>query len=160
VEKGVIEAMREGPLSGFPVVDVQVVVYDGSYHVVDSSEMSFKIAGSIAFKKAMETAHPVLLEPVMTVDIDTPTDTVGSVMGDLSARRGRIVAVNAQDHAEQITALVPLAELLRYATALNAMTGGRGSYVMEFAHYDEVPRELAAKVIERHKAEGQAATVH
>ncbi|MDC8450472.1 MAG: elongation factor G [Nitrospira sp.] len=160
VEKGVIEAMQEGPLSGFPVVDVQVVVYDGSYHVVDSSEMSFKIAGSMAFKKAIETAHPVLLEPVMTVEIDTPTDAVGAIMGDLSARRGRIVAVNAQDHAEQITALVPLAELLRYATALNAMTGGRGSYVMDFAQYDEVPRELAARVIERHKTEGQAATAH
>jgi elongation factor G len=160
VEKGILEAMHEGPLSGFPVVDVQVAVYDGSYHVVDSSEMSFKIAGSMAFKKAMETAHPVLLEPIMTVEIDTPTDAVGAVMGDLSARRGRIVAVNAQDHAEQITALIPLAELLRYATALNAMTGGRGSYVMDFAQYDEVPKELAAKVIERQKAEGQAATVH
>lgn len=160
VEKGIIEAMQEGPLSGFPVVDVQVAVYDGSYHAVDSSEMSFKIAGSMAFKKAIETAHPVLLEPVMTVEIDTPTDAVGAVMGDLSARRGRIVTVNAQDHAEQITALVPLAELLRYATALNAMTGGRGSYVMDFAQYDEVPRELAAKVIERHKTEGQAVTAH
>jgi elongation factor G len=160
VEKGVLEAMREGPLSGFPVVDVHVAVYDGSYHTVDSSEMSFKIAGSMAFKKALETAHPVLLEPVMTVAIDTPTDAVGAVMGDLSARRGRIVAVNAQDHAEQITALVPLVELLRYATALNAMTGGRGSYVMDFAQYDEVPKELAIKVIERQKAEGQAAAVH
>lgn len=160
VEKGVIEAMQEGPLCGFPVVDVQVTVYDGSYHVVDSSEMSFKIAGSMAFKKAMETAHPVLLEPVMMVEIDTPTDAVGAVMGDLSARRGRIVAVNAQDHTEQIKALVPLAELLRYATALNAMTGGRGSYVMDFAQYDEVPRELAAKVIERHRAERQAAVIH
>ena len=160
VEKGVLDAMHEGPLSGFPVVDVQVAVYDGSYHAVDSSEMSFKIAGSMAFKKAIETAHPVLLEPVMTVEIDTPTDAVGAVMGDLNARRGRIVAVNAQDHAEQIKALVPLAELLRYATALNAMTGGRGSYVMDFALYDEVPRELATKVIERQKAEGQAATAH
>jgi elongation factor G len=160
VEKGVLDAMHEGPLSGFPVVDVQVAVYDGSYHAVDSSEMSFKIAGSMAFKKAIETAHPVLLEPVMTVEIDTPTDAVGAVMGDLNARRGRIVAVNAQDHAEQIKALVPLAELLHYATALNAMTGGRGSYVMDFAQYDEVPRELATKVIERQKAEGQAATAH
>ncbi|TKB89243.1 MAG: elongation factor G [Nitrospira sp.] len=160
VEKGVLEAMQEGPLSGFPVVDVQIAVYDGSYHAVDSSEMSFKIAGSMAFKKAIETAHPVLLEPVMTVEIDTPTDAVGAVMGDLSARRGRIVAVNAQDHAEQITALVPLAELFRYATALNAMTGGRGSYAMDFTQYDEVPKELATKVIERQKAEGQAATAH
>ncbi len=160
VEKGVLEAMQEGPLSGFPVVDVQIAVYDGSYHAVDSSEMSFKIAGSMAFKKAIETAHPVLLEPVMTVEIDTPTDAVGAIMGDLSARRGRIVAVNAQDHVERITALVPLAELFRYAMALNAMTGGRGSYVMDFSQYDEVPRELATKVIERQKAEGQAATAH
>jgi elongation factor G len=160
VEKGVLEAMQEGPLGGFPVVDVQVTVYDGSYHVVDSSEMSFKIAGSMAFKKAMESAHPVLLEPIMMVEIDTPSDAVGSVMGDLSARRGRIVAVNAQDHAEQIKALVPLAELLRYATVLNALTGGRGSYVMDFAQYEEVPRELAIKIIERQKAERQTAIVH
>lgn len=156
VEKGVIEAMREGGLSGFPVVDVRVSVYDGSYHVVDSSEMSFKIAGSMAFKKAMETAHPVLLEPMMTVEIDAPTDAVGTVMGDLNARRGRIVSVSANDHAEQIKALVPLAELLKYAPVLNAMTGGRGSYVMDFARYDEVPRELAGKIIEQHKAERHA----
>jgi elongation factor G len=160
IEKGVVEAMHEGPLSGFPVVDVQVTVYDGSYHAVDSSEMSFKVAGSMAFKKAMETAHPVLLEPVMAVEIDAPTDTVGAVMGDLNARRGRIVSVNAQDQTEQIRAMVPLAELLRYATALNAMTGGRGSYAMDVAHYDEVPRELTAKIIERQQTERQAVTAH
>jgi elongation factor G len=160
VEKGVSEAMHEGVLGGFPVVDVRVAVYDGSYHVVDSSEMSFKIAGSMAFKKAMEAAHPVLLEPMMTVEIEAPTDTVGAVMGDLNARRGRILSVNANDHAEQITALVPLAELLKYATALNGMTGGRGSYVMEFARYDEVPRDLAARIIEQHKTERQAVAMH
>ena len=160
VEKGVLEAMHEGGLSGFPVVDVRVAVYDGSYHVVDSSEMSFKIAGSMAFKKAMETAHPVLLEPMMTVEIDAPTDTVGAVMGDLNARRGRILSVSANDHAEQITALVPLAELLKYAPVLNAMTGGRGSYVMDFARYDEMPRELAGKIIEQHKAERHAVPAH
>jgi elongation factor G len=157
VEKGVIEAMHEGVLSGFPVVDVRVAVYDGSYHVVDSSEMSFKIAGSMALKKALETAHPVLLEPMMAVEIEAPTDTVGAVMGDLNARRGRIVSVSADDHAEQIKALVPLAELLKYAPALDGMTGGRGSYVMEFARYEEVPRELTAKIIEQHKAERQVA---
>lgn len=160
VEKGVIEAMHEGGLSGFPVVDVHVAVYDGSYHVVDSSEMSFKIAGSMAFKKAMETAHPVLLEPLMTVEIDAPTDAVGAVMGDLNARRGRILSVSANDHAEQIKALVPLAELLKYAPVLNAMTGGRGSYVMDFARYDEVPRELAGKIIEQHKTERHAVAAH
>lgn len=160
VEKGVIEAMQEGGLSGFPVVDVHVAVYDGSYHVVDSSEMSFKIAAAMAFKKAVETASPVLLEPMMTVEIDVPTESVGAVMGDLNARRGRILSVSANDHAEQIKALVPLAELLKYAPALNAMTGGRGSYVMEFARYDEVPRELAGKIIEQHKAERHAVAAH
>ena len=160
VEKGVTEAMYEGGVSGFPVVDVHVAVYDGSYHVVDSSEMSFKIAGSMAFKKAMETAHPVLLEPMMTVEIDAPTETVGAVMGDVNARRGRIVSVSANDHAEQIKALVPLAELLKYAPVLNAMTGGRGSYVMDFARYDEVPRELAGKIIEQHKTERHAVATH
>ncbi len=153
VEKGVLEALHEGSLCGEPVVDVMVTVYDGSYHVVDSSEMSFKIAGAMAFKKAMEAAHPVLLEPVMRVDIESPTDAVGAVMGDVNARRGRIVSVNAIDHMERITAMVPLAELLRYATALNAVTGGRASYAMEFDHYDEVPRELTVKIIERQKAE-------
>lgn len=160
VEKGVIEAMHEGVLSGFPVVDVRVAVYDGSYHVVDSSEMSFKIAGSMALKKAMETAHPVLLEPTMTVEIEVPTDAVGAVMGDLNARRGRILSVSADDHAERIKALVPLAELLKYAMALNGMTGGRGSYVTEFARYDEVPHELAAKIIEQHKAERHPPAAH
>jgi elongation factor G len=160
VEKGVLEAMHEGPLSGFPVVDVRVTVYDGSYHTVDSSEMSFKIAGAMAFKKAMETAHPVLLEPVMRLDIDSPTDTVGAVMGDLNARRGRIVSVNALAHMERITAMVPLAELLRYATALNAVTGGRASYVMEFDHYDEVPRDLTVKLIERQRAERHTTVAH
>lgn len=160
VEKGVSEAMHEGVLGGFPVVDVRVAVYDGSYHVVDSSEMSFKIAGSMAFKKAMETAHPVLLEPMMAVEIEAPTDAVGAVMGDLNARRGRILSVSANDHAEQIHALVPLVELLKYAPVLNSMTGGRGSYVMEFARYDEVPRELSAKIIEQHKADRQTLATH
>jgi elongation factor G len=160
VEKGVVEAMHEGILSGFPVVDVRVAVYDGSYHVVDSSEMSFKIAGSMAFKKAMEGAHPVLLEPMMAVEIEAPTDSVGTVMGDLNARRGRIVSVNANDHTEQIKAVVPLVELLKYAPVLNAMTGGRGTYVMDFARYDEVPRELAGKIIEQHKLDRHAVGVH
>lgn len=160
IEKGVHEALHEGPLCGAPVVDVMVTVYDGSYHVVDSSEMSFKIAGAMAFKKAMETAHPVLLEPVMRVEIDSPTDTIGAVMGDLNARRGRIVFVNAMDHMERITVMVPLAELLRYAPALNAATGGRASYAMEFDHYDEVPRELTGKIIERQKAERHSAVTH
>jgi elongation factor G len=157
IEKGVVEAMHEGVLGGFPVVDVHVAVYDGSYHVVDSSELSFKIAGAMAFKKAMETARPVLLEPIMAVEIETPADAVGAVMGDLSGRRGRIQSVNADAQIERIHALVPLAELLAYATTLNSLTGGRGTYAMEFSRYEEVPNESAARIIEQHKAERHAA---
>ncbi|WP_455389049.1 elongation factor G, partial [Petrachloros mirabilis] len=160
VEKGVVEAMHHGALAGFPVVDVRVAVYDGSYHVVDSSEMSFKIAGSMAFKKAMETAQPVLLEPMMTVEVDAPADHIGAVIGDLNARRGRILHVEAKGHAEVVTALVPLAEIMTYTTTLNSLTGGGGSYVMELARYDEVPREVAAKIVEEASASRQAVAAH
>ena len=157
VEKGVAEAMHHGSLAGFPVVDCRVAVYDGSYHTVDSSEMAFKIAASMGFKKALEGAHPVLLEPIMTVEVEAPADHIGGVIGDLNARRGRILHVEAKDQTEQITAFVPMAELLTYATTLNSLTAGRGSYAMEFARYDEVPRELAVRVIEAHKVESLAA---
>ena len=157
VEKGVAEAMHRGSLAGFPVVDCRVAVYDGSYHTVDSSEMAFKIAASMGFKKALEAAHPVLLEPIMTVEVEAPADHIGGVIGDLNARRGRILHVEAKDQTEQITALIPMAELLTYATTLNSLTAGRGSYAMEFARYDEVPRELAVRVIEAHKVESLAA---
>jgi elongation factor G len=157
VEKGVIEAMHHGSLAGFPVVDCRVTVCDGSYHAVDSSEMAFKIAGSMGFKKALETAHPVLLEPIMTVEVEAPVDCMGGVIGDLNARRGRILHVEAKDHTEQITAFAPMAELLAYATALNSLTAGQGSYAMEFSRYDEVPRELAARIIETQKVETHSA---
>jgi len=160
VEKGVVEAMQHGTLAGFPVVDVRVAVYDGSYHVVDSSEMSFKIAGSMAFKKAMETAQPVLLEPMMTVEVDAPADNIGAVIGDLNARRGRILHVEAKGHAEVVTALVPLAEIMTYTTTLNSLTGGGGSYVMELARYDEVPRDVAGKIVEEASASRQAVAAH
>lgn len=160
VEKGVVEAMHEGILAGFPVVDLKVSVYDGSYHVVDSSEMSFKIAASMGFKKAMETAHPVLLEPLMTVDVEAPQEHIGAVIGDLNGRRGRIVNVAASANAEIIRAIVPLAEMLKYAPTLNSITAGRGTYVMEFAQYEEVPRELATKIIEEHKAARMAVAAH
>jgi len=160
VEKGVVEAMQHGTLAGFPVVDVRVAVYDGSYHVVDSSEMSFKIAASMAFKKAMETAHPVLLEPMMTVEVEAPAAHIGAVIGDLNARRGRILNVEAKGHAENVKALVPLAEIMTYTTTLNSLTGGGGSYVMELARYDEVPREVAVKIIEEAKANKQAVATH
>lgn len=160
VEKGVVEAMQHGSLAGYPVVDLRVAVYDGSYHVVDSSEMAFKIAASMGFKKAMEGAHPVLLEPIMTVEIDAPADHIGGVIGDVNARRGRILHVEANNHTEVIKALMPMAELLTYTTTLNALTGGRGSYTMEFARYDEVPRELATRIIEEHARDKHPVGTH
>jgi elongation factor G len=160
VEKGVVEAMQHGTLAGFPVVDVRVAVYDGSYHVVDSSEMSFKIAGSMAFKKAMEGAHPVLLEPMMTVEVEAPAAHIGAVIGDLNGRRGRILHVEARGHAELVRALVPLSEIMTYTTTLNSLTGGGGSYAMELARYDEVPREVAAKIVEDAKVGKQAVAAH
>src|SRR5205823_5960555 len=131
--KGVVEAMQEGILAGFPVVDLRVIVYDGSYHTVDSSELSFKIAASMGFKKAMESASPVLLEPMMTVEVSTPDEFVGAVIGDLNGRRGRILGVTAKGSTEVIKAVVPLAEMLKYEPSLKSLTGGRGTYAMEFA---------------------------
>ena len=156
VEKGVVEAMHHGSLAEFPVVDCRVAVYDGSYHAVDSSEMAFKVAASMGFKKALEEAHPILLEPIMTVEVEAPADHIGAVIGDLNARRGRILHVEARNHTEQITVLVPMVEMLTYSTTLNSLTAGRGSYTMEFARYDEVPRELAVRIVEAHKVETHA----
>jgi elongation factor G len=156
VEKGVVEAMHEGVLAGFPVVDLQVTVYDGSYHVVDSSELAFKIAASMGFKKAMEAAHPILLEPLMHLEVSCPDEFVGAVIGDLNGRRGRIITVTAKGHTESIEAIAPLAEMLRYASSLNGLTGGRADYAMELSGYEEVPRDQAAKVIEEAKASRHA----
>lgn len=156
VEKGVVEAMHHGGLAGFPVVDCRVAVFDGSYHAVDSSEMAFKVAASMGFKKALEAAHPILLEPIMTVEVEAPADHIGGVIGDLNARRGRILHVEARDHTEQITVHVPMAEMLTYATTLNSLTAGRGSYTMEIWRYDEVPRELAVRILEANKVETHA----
>ena len=155
-----MEALHEGPLAGYPAVDVRVTVYDGSYHVVDSSELAFKIAGSMGVKKALEAAHPILLEPLMTVEVEVPAECVGTVLGDLNARRGRIVMVEANGHIEIVKALVPQAEMLSYAASLNSMTGGQGSYAMEYAQYEEVPRELAGRIIEEHKMERHGAVAH
>jgi elongation factor G len=160
VEKGVVEALHEGPLAGYPAVDVRVTVYDGSYHVVDSSELAFKIAGSMGVKKALESAHPILLEPLMTVEVEVPAECVGAVLGDLNARRGRIVLVEANGHIEIVKALVPQVEMLNYAASLNSLTGGQGSYAMEYAQYEEVPRELAGRIVEEHKMERHGAVAH
>jgi elongation factor G len=153
VEKGVIEAMQSGVLGGFPVVDIKVRFYDGKSHEVDSSEMAFKLAAIMAFKKGAQEASPVLLEPVMKVEVTVPDDAIGDVIGDLNTRRGRVLGVEAKGNYQMIQANVPLAEMLKYAPDLNSKTGGRGTFSMEFSHYEEVPAQLAEKVIAQAKKE-------
>jgi elongation factor G len=162
VEKGVRDCAERGFLAGFPVVDFRVSLYDGKYHDVDSSDMAFKIAGSLAFKEAMKQARPALLEPIMHVEVYAPDQYSGDLMGNLSSRRGRISGSEARAGSVVIKAQVPFSEMLSYANELISMTQGRGSYHMEFSHYDFVPAEIAEKVIAAHKPhggeEGEAAT--
>lgn len=156
VEKGIIEAMEEGALAGYPVVDVKVTLYDGSYHSVDSSEMAFKIAGSLAFKKGILQANPTLLEPIMAVEVMVPDECMGDVIGDLNSKRGRVMGVEAKGKVQIIKAQVALAEILEYATQLKAITGDRGDYTVEFSHYDEVPPHLKERVVaELRKTKGE-----
>jgi elongation factor G len=148
VEKGILEAMREGPIAGYPVLDVKVRLYDGSYHTVDSSEMAFKVAGSLAFKNAVEGANPVLLEPYMRVEVLAPMELVGDIMGDLSSRRGRPMGMDQRPDGRQlVTAEVPQAEMLTYSRDLRSITGGRANFHAEFARYEEVPPHLVEKVL-------------
>ncbi len=148
VEKGIREAAQKGVLAGFPTIDFKVTLDDGSFHAVDSSEMAFKIAGSLAFKKAVAEANPVLLEPIMNVTVITPDEYMGDIMGDLNSRRGRVLGMDSEGKNQVIKAQVPLAEFLTYAPDLRSMTGGRGMFTMEFSHYDEVPAQIADKIIE------------
>ncbi len=148
VEKGVVEAMAAGALAGCPVIDVRVKVFDGKYHDVDSSEQAFKIAASKGFKKGVLQANPVLLEPIMNMEIIVPEDCMGDVMGDLNSRRGRISGMDAKGGNQVIKALVPMAEVLKYASDLTSMTSGRGIFSMEFSHYEEVPANITEKIIE------------
>jgi elongation factor G len=154
VEKGIQESRQKGVLAGFPTVDFRVILYDGSYHDVDSSEMAFKIAGSLAFKKGIREAKPILLEPVMNVEVVAPEEFAGDLMGDLNSRRGRVQGMDVRGRSTVIKAQVPLAEMLSYASDLTSKTGARGTYVMEFDHYDEVPSHLADKIIASAKAGG------
>jgi len=156
VEKGVIEAMQHGIVAGFPIVDIRVAVYDGSHHPVDSSELAFKVAGSMALKHALESAESTLLEPMMSVDVIVPDDLVGTVIGDLNSRRGRIQGMATKGHNQIVKAFVPLAEMLKYAPSLTSMTAGKGSYVMEFSGYEEVPKEIINRIVEEHKKEKEA----
>jgi len=149
VEQGIIEAMRNGVLAGFPVEDVKVRLFDGSYHPVDSSEMAFKIAGSIAFQEAAKKANPILLEPIMAVEVVTPEEYLGDVIGDLNSRRGKIEGMMPRKDAQVVRSQVPLAEMFGYATTLRSMTQGRAIYTMQFSHYDQVPRSIADEIVEK-----------
>ncbi len=154
VDKGIQEAMEKGVLAGYPVIDVKIVLVDGSFHNVDSSEMAFKIAGSLAFKKGAEEAGLVLLEPYMNMVVRVGKDHVGDVMGDLNSRRGKVMGMDSVDGMEVISAQVPQAEVLLYANDLTSMTGGLGSFDVEFSHYEEVPAQLAEKIVAESQTEG------
>jgi elongation factor G len=151
IEKGIIETLVEGPVAGYKVVDVAATVTDGKYHPVDSDEVSFKIAGSVAFKDAFLKAKPVLLEPIYSLTITIPEEYMGDVMGDLSSRRGRISGMDTSGHSQVIRAEVPLSELERYATTLRSMTQGKGIHAQKFERYEEVPGDQMAKVVEASK---------
>ena len=147
-EKGVVEAMELGFLAGYPVTDFKVTLYDGSYHDVDSSDMAFKIAASMGFKKGMELANPILLEPIMKVEVIVPEENVGDIMGDMNSRRGKIIGVESKGKNQIVRATAPMAEILRYAPDLRSMTGGRGTFTMEYSHYEEVPAHLSQKIVD------------
>ena len=151
IDKGVQEAAARGFLAGCQVVDFRVKVYDGSYHTVDSSEMAFKVAGSLAFKKAMESLKPILLEPIVLLTVSVPDESMGDVIGDLSSRRGKVLGSDSQGGSTEIKAHVPMSEVLRYAPDLRSMTGGQGFFTMEFAHYEEAPQPVAEKVMAEHQ---------
>lgn len=157
VEKGVHEALETGPLAGFPVVDVRVTLFDGKYHDVDSSDMAFRIAGSMGFKKAAEQAGPVMLEPVVTLEVRVPEDYVGSVIADLNSRRAKVQGMDAVDHDRVIKAVVPMPEVMAYSAALTSITGGAGEFSFDFSHYEEVPNHLTQKLIDSRK-KGQGAS--
>ena len=160
VEKGVRECMKKGILAGYPIVDLQVTLYDGSYHEVDSSDMAFQIAASMGLQKVFADAHPIMLEPIMTVEVTCPSDAAGDIIGDLNSRRGRIVGMEPAGETAVVRAAVPMAEMLTYESTLRSMTGGRGGYAMEFSHYEEVPAFIAEKIVKEAKADRERAEKH
>ena len=147
VDKGIKEAEDRGVIAGFPLINAKVTLYDGSYHEVDSSEIAFKIAGSMAFQDAVKKAQPILLEPIMKVEVLTPESSLGDVIGDLNAKRGKILEMGERGNIKVVDAEVPLAEMFGYATQIRSMSQGQASYSMEFHHYEEVPRNVAEKII-------------
>ena len=153
VEKGLLDCMKKGVLAGFPVTGISCTLYDGSYHPVDSSEMAFKAAASIAYKTGCAGANPVLLEPIYSVEVTVPDEFMGDVIGDINKRRGRILGMAPVAGGQRIDGEVPLAEMFYYATDLRSLTQGRGKYTMEFARYEEMPANLAQKVAAENSAE-------
>jgi len=153
VEKGVNEAVQEGVLAGYPVVDIKATVYDGSFHPVDSSDICFKIAGAQALRKGLSQGQPILLEPIMNIKITVPDSFTGDIIGDLNTKRGRVMGMNPEGGINVIEAQVPLAEILSYAIDLRSMTQGRGSYTAELSHYEEVPLHITQKIIAARQAE-------
>jgi elongation factor G len=160
VEKGVRDCMKRGILAGYPIVDLKVTLYDGSYHDVDSSDMAFQIAASMGLQKGFMEAKPILLEPIMNVEVTAPAENAGDVIGDLNGRRGRIVGMEPDGEIVAVRAQAPMAEMLTYESTLRSMTGGRGGYSMEFSHYEELPAHLAEKVVGAAKAEKEKAEKH
>jgi elongation factor G len=152
--------MKKGILAGYPVVDLKVTLYDGSYHDVDSSDMAFQIAASMGLKKVFMDARPILLEPVMNVEVTTPADVAGDIIGDLNSRRGRIVGMEPSGETALVRASAPMSEMLTYGSSLRSMTGGRGGYSMEFSHYEEVPAFLADKIVKDAKTEKEKTEKH
>ena len=157
VEKGIIESMQKGVLAGYPTIDIRATLYDGSYHTVDSSEMAFKVAGSLAFKKGAAMAEPVLLEPIYNLEVIVPKDYMGDIIGDLNSKRGKIMGMDEGVKGRQIIkAQVPLAEMFRYSIDLRSITQGRGTFTMKFSHYEEVPSQIAQEIIEKAKQESES----
>jgi elongation factor G len=157
VEKGVRDVAEKGPVAGYPVVDFKATLYDGSFHTVDSDELSFRLAGSLATRKGIQDASPALLEPIMEVAVRVPEAYMGDVNRDLNTRRGRVLGMDTDDGQQVVRAHVPQSELFTYATELRSLTGGRGTFVATLAHYEEVPPHVAQKIIEAHKKEEAAA---
>ncbi|HLQ47457.1 MAG TPA: elongation factor G, partial [Candidatus Dormibacteraeota bacterium] len=160
IEKGIREAANEGVLAGYPLSDFKATLYDGSFHTVDSNELSFKIAASMALKKGVMDCRPALLEPIMAVDIKVPEEFMGDVNRDLNTRRGRLLGMDTRDGLQVVSAHVPQAELFTYATELRSLTHGRGTFTATLDHYEEVPQHVAEKVIASHRKEAEAVGSH
>jgi len=157
VEKGIIEAMRKGVVAGYPTVDIRATLYDGSYHTVDSSEMAFKVAGSMAFKKGAADADPVLLEPIYELAVTVPKEYMGDIIGDLNSKRGKIMGMDESEKGRQIIrAQVPQAEIFKYSIDLRSITQGRGMFTMKFSHYEEVPNQIAQEIVAQAKKENES----